>query len=361
MQNACIDFASALYLGFRHASAELEAWPELTTGAPAILREPPGAAAVARSIAQLAGAEHAAVFPSTLHLFWDLFQHAGGPNDLVVYDDGIYPIMQWGIEMAGLRRGVSRRRFAHHDPGALARLLRDHPCAGRLWIAADGFCPGCGRAAPLAQYAEMARAHGGVLLVEDTQAFGLLGPGGGGSLLAQGIRGADTVMVASLAKAFGAPLCVVAGARERILRLQRQSETRVYASPPSAASLAAAKAACDTNAREGDRLRHRLARRVSHFRACAAAWGVAASSAEYAFPVQRCWLDDRQQARRLYEELARRGVHAVPQQSRCGARTSITFLLRADHSFEDIEYGLTTFTRVLRTCRRLTSGERRPW
>ncbi|WP_394839566.1 aminotransferase class I/II-fold pyridoxal phosphate-dependent enzyme [Pendulispora rubella] len=361
MQNACIDFASARYLGFRHASTELEPWRELTTGVPAVLREPPGAGAVTRSIAQLAGAEHAAVFPSTLHLFWDLFQHAGGPSDLVAYDDGIYPIMQWGIEMAGVRRGVSHRRFAHHDPGALARLLRDHQCAGRLWIAVDGFCPGCGRAAPLGAYAEIARAHGGALVVEDTQAFGLLGERGGGSLMAQGVRGADTVMVASLAKAFGAPLCVVAGARERILRLQRESETRVHASPPSAASLAAAKAACVTNAREGDRLRQRLARRVAHFRACAAGLGIAASSAQSAFPVQRCWLDDRQRARGVYEELARRGVRTVPQQSRCGPRTSITFLVRADHSFENIEDALTTFTRVSRTCRRVTSGERRPW
>ena len=39
----------------------------------------------------------------------------------------------------------------------------------------DGFCPGCGRAAPLREYLESARAQRGLLVLDDTQAIGVLG------------------------------------------------------------------------------------------------------------------------------------------------------------------------------------------
>jgi 8-amino-7-oxononanoate synthase len=72
-----LNFTSALYLGLRHPSWSLRPWAQLTTGAPAALAPPPGARMVADMLAALQGCERAALAPSTLHLFWDLFGMVG--------------------------------------------------------------------------------------------------------------------------------------------------------------------------------------------------------------------------------------------------------------------------------------------
>jgi len=52
-----VDFSSALYLGFLHASHELQSWTHFTTGMPAALKSPELAKEVASSFAQLQGCE----------------------------------------------------------------------------------------------------------------------------------------------------------------------------------------------------------------------------------------------------------------------------------------------------------------
>ncbi len=69
-----IDFTSALYLGMRHAHGTLPPWLQLTTGRPAALKEAPEAVRLSEDIAQLLRCERALLAPSTLHLFWDLFE-----------------------------------------------------------------------------------------------------------------------------------------------------------------------------------------------------------------------------------------------------------------------------------------------
>ena len=48
-------------------------WTQLTTGRPAALEPAPEAVVLAQDLAQLLGCERAVLAPSTLHLFWDLF------------------------------------------------------------------------------------------------------------------------------------------------------------------------------------------------------------------------------------------------------------------------------------------------
>jgi hypothetical protein len=74
-----IDFTSALYLGMRHAHWALPPWLRLTTGRPAALEEPPEANRLSQDIARLLRCERAILAPSTLHLFWDLFDVLASP------------------------------------------------------------------------------------------------------------------------------------------------------------------------------------------------------------------------------------------------------------------------------------------
>ena len=42
-------------------------------------------------------------------------------------------------------------------------------------MVADGFCPGCGQPAPLTDYLQLIQQRGGLLVLDDTQALGILG------------------------------------------------------------------------------------------------------------------------------------------------------------------------------------------
>src|SRR5207244_3612424 len=152
--------------------------------------------------------------PSTLHLFFDVFGalcsgQEDGAGLLLLWDEGSYPVARWALERAAAR-GVPARGFAHHQPAALQRRLQAAP-GRRALVLTDGFCAGCGRAAPLTRYLELLRPCRGLLVLDDTQALGVwgtpcagstYGAGGGGSLRHAGVGGPQVLWCASLAKAF---------------------------------------------------------------------------------------------------------------------------------------------------------------
>jgi 8-amino-7-oxononanoate synthase len=343
------DFTSALYLGFGHPSTALRPWARLTTGAPAALTPPPGSAVVGRTVATLLGCERAALAPSTLHLFWDLFSLLAGPEDAIYVDAEAYPIARWGVERAA-GRGVPIQSFTHYDPLELQRLVRQD--LRRPLVLVDGFCTDCGRPAPLRAYIEAVALREGQVIVDDTQAVGIVGSGpgpdapygrgGGGSLRLHGIRSSSVVIATSLAKAFGVPLAVVAGAGDVVVRFEEEAETRTHCSPPSVAVLHAAEHALALNAVHGDRLRLRLASLVRRFRRGLAGLGLQASGGR--FPAQTIHSD-------LHAALLERGVHTVP---RGGA---VTFLITALHRPADVDQAL----RALGVAREGGVERRRRW
>jgi 8-amino-7-oxononanoate synthase len=352
-----LDFTSALYLGFRHATYSLRPWEALTLGRPAALRELPEANSVAAELARLQGCEAATLVPSTLHLFWDLFHGFGRDNVALLCDGGMYPIARWGAERAAAR-GVPLHTFPHHDTAALARLATHTRLARRRPIVvADGYCPGCGRAAPIRSYADVARRCDGFLVLDDTQALGVLGQsptdtnpygsGGGGSLRWHGTFGPQIVVGSSLAKGFGVPVAVLAASAEVVDRFRTRSETRVHSSPPSAAAIAAASHALTVNRTHGDALRGRLVHLVSRLRHWLSRAGGLMRSAGR-FPVQSLCLATGGSAALalLYERLLQNGVRAVLTRACGSASVRLTFLLTARHEIADVDAAGRVLLRV---------------
>jgi 8-amino-7-oxononanoate synthase len=334
-----LDFTSSLYLGLGHPSGALRPWTELTTGRPAALGEPGGAQAVAARLAALLGCERATLAPSTLHLFWDLFGMLGRCRAAIYLDARTYPVAGWGVERAAAH-GIPVRVFGHHDSSDLRRHLRRDVGGERIpLVVADGLCPACGRAAPLADYLAAVRARGGQLLIDDTQALGVRGEapgpdapygrGGGGSLRWGGIGGPDVLVVSSLAKGFGAPLAALAGSDGAIGRFEERSETRVYNSPPSAAAIRAAECALLINRQHGDALRMRLWHLVRHFRAHLEAAGLAATGGS--FPVQTIVPSPEQDVRQQHQCLLDRGIRMVLRRDHDGTGARISLLITARH------------------------------
>ena len=170
-----LDFTSVLYLGFRHAHHTLRPWAQLTTGRPAALKPAPEAERVAQNLARLLRCKRAVLAPSTLHLYWDLFDLLARDHIAIYVDAGTYPIARWGIERAAAK-GVRTATFPTHDSAALEYLLhRDRQEGYRPVVVTDGVCPETSRTAPLPDYLRLVRELDGYLVVDDTQALGILG------------------------------------------------------------------------------------------------------------------------------------------------------------------------------------------
>ena len=348
MSPSTVDFSRALYLGLRHPSRSLADWDRLTTGVPAALREDPAAGRLAAGLAGVLAAPAAVLARSTVHAVLDCVATLTAPGAAVLLDAGAYPIGRWGAAAAG-RRVVC---FAHRDPDDLGRRLRGWSGPGRPLVVTDGFCPGCGRPAPLAAYLRVVRAHGGLLLVDDTQALGVLGrpaagqaygTGGGGTAAWTGTGGPELVVVASLAKGLGVPLAVVAGER-RVVGLVRTGPAREHGSPPSAADLAAGGHALAVTARDGDRRRRRLAALVARLRGRLAEQGVRPIGGS--FPVQSLPAS-ADAAARVAAGMAAHGIRGVLTRPACRPGAAVTLLVTAAHSEDDVDRAVGAALRCL--------------
>lgn len=362
-----LDFTSALYLGMRHATHQLEPWAQLTTGAPAALAEPPVTRSVVRELAALQGCERATLAPSTLHLFWDLFSVLADARTVIYVDAGVYPIARWGIERAGAR-GVPVRSFPHHDADALRRLIgRGARGQQKPVVVTDGFCPACARGAPLAEYLGAARERGGRLVIDDTQAAGVFGEsptreapygkGGGGMMRWHNLRDPHALVVSSLAKGFGVPVAVLSGSGTDVERYEERSHTRVHCSPPSVATLHALKHALTVNRERGDQLRLRLARLVRHFRRRLACVGLAATGR--LFPVQTLATRAGLDAERLHEGLRELGVQTVLHRPRADRGPRLSFIVTARHTCQGLDAAVSALASLARGAAQGPSSPRR--
>jgi 8-amino-7-oxononanoate synthase len=304
------DFSSALYLGMRHPSAELRPWRALTLGKPAGLE---------------------------------------GSRYVTLVDGGAYQIARWGAQH-GAACGMPMAEFVRHDARAAAELARYWRKRGRRPVLlTDGYCPGAPAAPPLAALLNIALEHGGLLVLDDTQVLGVLGAQGGGSLRGHALLARHTeaerhvLLGASLAKGFGAPLAALSGSREWVARFEASSQTRRHCSPPSVAAIAAGWRALHLNRRDGDWLRRQLARRIAQLRGGMHAMGWASSGGH--FPVQTLHLPEGIQAAQICAALARERVLAVPQAA--GGQEAISFVLRADHSEQDVAHAVAAVRRCL--------------
>lgn len=326
-------------------------------GRPATLALAPRSETVAQQLATLIGTESATLVPSTLHLFWDLFTVLASERIVIYMDAGIYAIVRWGIERAAAR-GTPVRSFRHHDPSALQDQLKREARSGwRPVVVADGLCPACGSSAPITAYLENVRPYGGYLVVDDTQALGVLGHnrpesqapygmGGGGVLAWSRVNSTDVLVGSSLAKGFGVPVAVLAGSTMAVKRFEQRSATRTHCSPPSNAVIHATEHALMVNNTQGDALRLQLWKLVGRLRRGLTEAGLPLHGGH--FPVQTLVLSPGLNHAKLHEDLLRRGVKTVLHRARRRFSAQISFLITARHRFEEIDKATEAVKQILR-------------
>jgi 8-amino-7-oxononanoate synthase len=344
-----LDFVSSSYLGLRHGSADLGKWPALTTARPAVLGGAALAGAVAQEIAALQGRETGFAAAATLHLGVDLVTAGLPRNSVLHWDAHLYPVLRCTLPLAGPH--LDPAPLPPHDPDALAARLANQ--VGRPVLVTDGYCIACGRPAPLAAYLDVLRRRGGLLVIDDTQALGIMGTpgptpfgtGGGGSPPTQRLDSdAPIIVIASLAKAFGVPMAVLSGPVRLIDRIRARSLSRMHCSPPSIPAALAALRALRLNALIGDRLRGRLARLLRLFRDGCRAWGVALSSAFH--PVQTIPLPRSSDAVRLAAAAAAAGMVVAPCRGANGA-PELRLVVTAAHRSEIVNSAVRILASLL--------------
>lgn len=339
-----LDATRALFLDLHHPTASLPPWASLTTGVPAALAEPKTASSIARLVARHQGAEAGLVERSSLHALIDVFTHGIGPEDRVAVDECAYPTMQWAAALARAR-GARVLHYRHHQPDRLP------DGSGRLVVATDGLCSGCGQPAPLAELAKAARRTGGLLVVDDSLACGVLGRcgkqggfgDGTGTVRWLGVRHDGVVWLASFAKAYGSPVTVMTGPRLALDPIE-QSGNRMHSSPPSAPELLALQTALASE-RDLSCRRRRLAVIVRQLRAALADDGFPVNGIP--FPVVAIPMPTVV-ALRYWATLRSCGIDAIVQQPRCRSGSLLSFVLRASNTPADIDRLATAIRRVRR-------------
>jgi 8-amino-7-oxononanoate synthase len=194
---------------------------------------------------------------------------------------------------------------------------------------------------------------GGYVVIDDTQALGVLGRAasgggpygadGGGSLRWQAISSPRMIVGSSLAKAFGVPIAVLGGSARIIRRFEERSETRIHASPPSIAELHAAEHALRANAARGDELRDRLARLVAGFRRRVRGMGLRGPRS--LFPVQA--LGPLRRPSRVQQALQAAGVVTAVVRSCVGREKRLVFVITASHTTADLDHAAAALEAAL--------------
>lgn len=209
----------------------------------------------------------------------------------------------------GLASGARFQRFAHNDSADLARRLVKCPEADLRLVAVDGVFSMDGDTAPLPALASVCEQHDAQLMVDDAHGFGVLGPGGRGSVAAAGLdEQAVPIYMATLGKALGTAGAFIAGSDDLIDALLQTARTYIYTTAPPPALAHASLCALQLLREEDWRAQHVQAL-VQRFRRAARQLGLPLSASET--PIQPLLLGDAHAAVAMAQRLRHAGILAV--------------------------------------------------
>jgi len=164
-------------------------------------------------------------------------------RDLVVHDALAHNSVLVGAQLSG----ASRRAFAHNDPAACERVLRENRGrAQRALVVIEGLYSMDGDVPDLAAFVDVARRHDAFLMVDEAHSAGVLGERGRGLAEQQRVppEGVD-IWMGTLSKSFAGCGGYVAGSRALVELLKFAAPGFLYSvglAPPLAAASHAALA-----------------------------------------------------------------------------------------------------------------------
>lgn len=259
-------------------------------------------------------------------------QLTGGRKPLVVFDRLAHISLAYHKPVVADETRLET--IAHNDIEALERLCREHPVVAYV---CDGIYS-MGGNAPIKELRELQERYGLFLYIDDAHGISIFGRQGEGFARSQfpQVLGDRTIIVASLAKGFGASGgMVMLGTPDHEALFRRYSIPYAFSVPPNLAAVGAALGSCriHRSAELGDRQR-RLARRIKVFDD-----HVATAQQGNSFPIRMIAIGSEAKAIAIAKELLDAGFYTsvtffpTVAQGKAGIRVCIT----ADHEDNDIE------------------------
>jgi glycine C-acetyltransferase len=293
-------------------------------------------------IAAFLGTEDAILFGSCFDANTGLFEVLLTADDAVISDELNHASIIDGIRLVK----AQRLRYRNSDMADLEAKLQEASGARRRLIATDGVFSMDGYIADLTAICDLAERYDAMVMVDDSHAVGILGPGGRGTPESTGAGDRIDILTGTLGKAIGgASGGYVAGRREVVELLRQRSRPYLFSNTVAPPIVGAALAALDLLESSGER-RERLAANTAWFRERLGQVGLEVLPGSH--PIVPVMLGDENLAVRFSEELRREGVLAVGftypvvPRGRARIRTQIS----AAHSDADLEQAVAAFAAV---------------
>jgi glycine C-acetyltransferase len=287
------------------------------------------------------GTDDTILFSSCFDANGGLFEALLTEEDAVISDQLNHASIIDGIRLCK----AQRLRYANGDMDELEARLQETAGARRRLIATDGVFSMDGYLAQLDRICDLAEQHDALVMVDDSHAVGVVGPGGRGTPERFGVTERVDIVTGTLGKAIGGASGGYVSARAEIVELLRQ-RARPYLFSNSLAPpvVAASLAALDLIESSTD-LRTRLRDNSAHFRARMTELDFRILEGEH--PIVPVMIGDELTAARFAEQLAANGVYAVsfsfPVVPRGTAR--IRTQMSAAHSTADLDFAADAFAK----------------
>jgi glycine C-acetyltransferase len=293
-------------------------------------------------VARFLGKDDAILYSSCWDANGGLFETILGEEDTILSDELNHASIIDGIRLCKAKR----YRYKNCDMADLEKGLKEAKDSRLRMIATDGVFSMDGALAPLKDICALADRHDAIVMVDDSHATGILGPGGRGTAEHQGVLARVDIITSTLGKTLGGAAGGFTCAGSEIVDFLRQ-RSRPYlfsnALPPPI--VMAALKALELVGGSSD-LRDRLHANARRLRTALTAAGFTLKPGEH--PILPVMLGDAALASRMADNLLEHGIYVigfsypvVPQ-----GQARIRIQLSAAHTPEQLDRAAAAFTQV---------------
>ena len=290
-------------------------------------------------IAALLGTEDAILFSSCFDANTGLFETILGPEDAIISDALNHASIIDGVRLCK----AQRHRYGNNNMAELEAALIAAKDARNRVIVTDGVFSMDGVIANLPAICDLAETYDATVVVDDSHAVGLTGPGGRGTPALTGVEGRVAILTGTLGKALGgASGGYVAGPAPVIEMLRQRSRPYLFSNTLAPVIAAASLTALDL-IDAGEDLRARLNANAARFRAEMGAAGFTLAGKGH--PIIPVMLGDAHLAGDFAARMMEKGVYVTafsfPVVPRGQAR--IRTQMSAAHSEDDLSAAIAAF------------------
>jgi glycine C-acetyltransferase len=295
-----------------------------------------------KTVSRFLGTEDTILYSSCFDANAGLFETLLHEGDVVISDKLNHASIIDGIRLSKAERKV----FAHGDMADLEEQLKQSSSFKTRLICTDGVFSMDGEIAKLKDICSLAEKYEALVMVDDSHATGVLGPGGRGTPAFYGVQDKVDIVTSTFGKALGGAAGGFTSGRREIIQWLRQ-RSRPYLFSNTLAPVITATTLVAIRLLEGNSSRQQqLLDNTRYFRENISKLGFELRGGEH--PIVPVMLYDATLAKSMANELLSQGIYVVgfsypvvPQ-----GQARIRVQISAAHTKEHLDKALAAFEKV---------------